>query len=647
MTQSPVAPLRRCLSESSRKILLDLARTVMPPGKRFRAPDQGCIDRYDDFFASQPRAAQLGLEVLIHVFNQYPRLFHGRSFAGLSSARRLELVRDLLAGSYSQRMLLRAITAPLKVAQYNDPALFEKVGAVYQTPPVNETPPPRHMSLAINAEELDDGERIEAEVVVVGSGAGGAVMAAELAEMGVAVVLLEEGDFHHRQHFNGRPVEMLQMMYRLMGATGTLGNTFIPVPFGCCVGGTTTINSGTCYRTPRRIFDKWHAELGLEQLSAEELAPHFAKVENILQVERGDPKYVGAIGDIIGRGADALGWTNHGPLARNAPDCDGQSFCAFGCPTDAKRSTNISYVPLALRYGANLLYRAHARRILTRQGRAVGIEARTRRGKKLTIRADAVVLSAGALMTPTLLLKNHLANRSGQVGRNLSIHPAVGVCALFPDDDVRGYCRIPQGYGLEQFHEDGILFEGAFVPLDLCAGSFTPVGPRFTEAMEQVEHMAYFGFLIEDSSRGRVTLGPGGMPMMSYFMNDDDVAKLKRGVELLAQVYLAAGCEGIFPMLPGFEEIHDMRDVERLRRTRLRARDFELTAHHPLGTCRMGLDPRSSVVGPDHECHEVPNLFIADGSSVPSSLGVNPQITIMAMATRAARFVAQRVEDQL
>ena len=640
------ARAERCLSAGARRILLELARTVMPGGDRFPVPGQACIDRYDEFLGSQPRAASAGIDLLIHTFNQYPRLATGRSFMGLSEARRLELVRELLAGTYSQRMMLRVITAPLKVAHYNDPALFEDVGAVYEAPPVTPSPKPRYMSLAMDADELDDGELIEAEVAVVGTGAGGAAMAAELAEMGVAVVMLEEGDFYHREHFSGRPMDMLQMMYRDTGATGTVGNTFIPVPFGRCVGGTTTINSGTCYRTPERIFRKWREEYGLEELRSEALAPFFEKVETILQVEPAESKYVGGMGEVIGRGCDALGWSRHGPLARNAPDCDGQSFCAFGCPTDAKRSTNISYVPLALRYGANLLYNARVSRVELEQGRATGVTVRTRGGKRIRVKADAVVLSAGSLMTPALLLRQGLANASGQVGRNLSIHPAVGVCALFPDDDIRGYCSIPQGYGIEQFHEDGLLFEGAYVPLDFCAGSFTPVGPRFTEAMEHAEHLAYFGFLIEDTSRGRVSLAPGGMPVMTYFMNDHDVAKLKRGVDILAQVYLAAGAEGIFPMLPGFEEIHDMRDVERMRRTPLHARDFELTAHHPLGTCRMGLDPRSSVVGPDHQCHDVQNLFIADGSSVPSSLGVNPQITIMALATRAAAFVARAVEEE-
>jgi choline dehydrogenase-like flavoprotein len=412
---------------------------------------------------------------------------------------------------------------------------------------------------------------------------------------------------------------------------------------GRCVGGTTTINSGTCYRPPGRVLRRWRRELGLEQLTEAALEPHLQKVEQIIGVERADPRYVGPIADVIARGCEALGWHRHGPLRRNAPDCDGASFCAFGCPTDAKRSANISYVPLALRYGANLVYNARARRVLVQRGRAVGVEAETRAGP-LTVRAGAVVLAAGALLTPLLLQRQRLANSSGQVGRNLSIHPAMGVVALMPDS-IRGYACIPQGYCIEEFHDQGLMFEGAFVPPDFAAASLTLVGPRFTEVMEALDRVAYFGFMIEDTSRGRVLPGLAGRPLVSYFLNRHDVAALKRGAEILCRIYLAAGASGVFPMISGFEEIHDLRDLQRLRRARLGATSFELTAHHPLGTCRMGADPRRSVVGPENECHDLPGLFISDGSAVPSALGVNPQVTIMALATRAARFVARRAAE--
>jgi choline dehydrogenase-like flavoprotein len=457
----------------------------------------------------------------------------------------------------------------------------------------------------------------------------------------VATVILEEGSYWRRRDFSGRPLEMFARLYRDRGFTATVGNCFIPVPMGRCVGGTTTINSGTCYRTPERVLRKWR-EAGLSAFTAEEMEPYYARVESVLQVARAERRYLGGIADAIGRGCDALGLPRHGPLARNAPDCDGASLCCFGCPTDAKRSANVSYVPLALRAGANLYYNATVEQVLVEQGRAAGVVARTARGR-LTVRARAVALACGTLMTPALLLRQRLCNSSGELGKNLSLHPALAPFALFPRDAINGAMSIPQGYAIEQFHDEGLLFENVFVPPDMGAGALTFFGQRFTEVMEQYNHVAAFGFLIEDTSRGRVRLGPGGRPYMTYFMNDHDVARLKRGLEILFRVYLAAGAEVVFPMVPGFVEVRDQRDIDRFRRASFRARDFELTAHHPLGTARMGRDRRSSVVGPTHEAHDLPGLFICDGSALPSSLGVNPQVTIMALATRAAQFVARAV----
>ena len=630
---------------TTRQVLEHLANSAMPAGRVVQGPGEPTLARLETFFGLQPRAAGHGMEVLIHLLDQGARLSYGRPFTNLSGVEKLEYMRTLLNGPYPAKQLLRVVLSPLKVARFNDEQIHQGLECRYTADPVVQEEQPRFMELAMDARECitEDDEELEADVVVVGSGAGGAAIAAELAEMGIATVMLEEGGFHQRADFTGRPIDMMTRLYRDRGATATVGNCVIPVPMGRCVGGTTTINSGTCYRPPGRVLDHWQKEMGLTALNDADLENAFAKVEKILQVTKAEPRYVGGVGDVLARGCERLGWLNHGPLPRNAPDCDGQSMCVFGCPTDAKRSTNVSYVPLALRYGANLIYHAKMERLLFENGRAAGVVARASGGRRFIVRAKAVVLAAGTLMSPTLLLRQGLHGSHGQVGRHLSIHPAVGVMALF-DELIDGGRSIPQGYGVEEFHDEGLLFEGAFLPLDLGAGGVTLVGPRFTEIMERYRNMAFFGFLVEDTSRGRVRLGPGGLPYMTYWLNRNDVARLKRGMEILFQLYLASGAKSIFPMVPGFEEIHDQRDVERFRRARLGARDFELTAHHPLSTCRMGMDPRSSVVGPDNEVHHVPGLYIADGSSLPSSPGVNPQITIMALATRAARFVAREVE---
>jgi choline dehydrogenase-like flavoprotein len=327
---------------------------------------------------------------------------------------------------------------------------------------------------------------------------------------------------------------------------------------------------------------------------------------------------------------------------RNAPDCDGKGVCCFGCPTDAKRSTNVSYVPLALRAGAELFYAARAERVLLEHDRAVGVEASAMMAsgqlRRLTIRARAVVVACGALTTPGFLQRQRLANRSGELGKNLSIHPATGGAGLF-DEDISGFNAIPQGYAIEEFHDEGLLFEGATTPLDMSMAASPFLGPRLIELAERYDRIAPFGFMVEDTSRGRVRQ-IRGRPVITYMLNDRDVGRLKRGHEILARVMFAAGASRVYPMINGFEELASEADLDRLRRAKLRARDFDVTAYHPLGTARMGRDPQRSVVGPDHRVHDVPGLYVVDGSVMPSSLAVNPQLTIMAMATLAAEHIA-------
>jgi hypothetical protein len=354
---------------------------------------------------------------------------------------------------------------------------------------------------------------------------------------------------------------------------------------------------------------------------------------------------------VIARGAEALGWA-HGPLDRNAPGCDGQGVCCFGCPTGAKRSADASYWPAALARGAHLLYRARVEGLILEGDRAVGVRARalggggSQAGATFEVRAKAVALACGTLQTPALLLRERLANRSGRLGRGLTIHPASQSYALF-DEQIRGFEAIPQGYAVEAFAEEGVRFEGAFLPLTLGAASMAQWGAQWTHLIERYDRLACFGFMLADQGRGRVVLGPGGGPQMLYRLHDGDRARVIRAQALLAEIYFAAGARAVYPGVQG--TLGTLRSVEDARRLgaqgprTLRAHHLDLSAYHPLGTCRMGPSPLASVVGPTHETHDVKHLFVCDGSAVPGPLGVNPQMTIMAFAERAASFIERRV----
>ncbi len=545
-------------------------------------------------------------------------------------------------GSAARRFALRVVTTPLKLAYFDDPALFSALGCTYEFATPDRTDAPRHVrDRSHDAGELDEDLELECDTVVIGTGAGGAVVARELAERGHAVILLEEGGYYDRRHFTGRSVPMQKLLYRNMGATFGVGNVAMPIPVGKSVGGTTTINAGTCYRVPDRVLHKWRSEFGLIDFTPDAMAGYYERVEGVLGVGTTPAEFLGGPARVIARGCEVLGY-RHAPLRRNAPDCDGQGVCCFGCPTDAKRSTNVSYVPLALRAGAELFHGARAERILTESGRATGVIARATGGRTITVRARAVVVACGALMTPVLLLDNKLANSSGQVGRNLSVHPAAAAFAAF-DEDISGFNAVPQGYAIEEFHDQGLLFEGASTPLDMGMSSLSFLGPRLMEIAERYDRIASFGFMIEDTSRGRVR-AVRGQPFITYSLNSHDVDQLKRGVDILSRVFFAAGATRVFPLVHGFDELTGPSDLIRLRNARLNARDFEPSAYHPLGTARMGRDAATSVVGPDHQAHDVPGLYIVDGAAVPSSLAVNPQLTIMAMATRAAEPIGRALD---
>ncbi len=637
--------LRRCFDERDRARLVAIAAAALPGGAVRPAAGPGAVAQVEHFVAGLGAPMQRLYRTLLAALDASARLHTLRPLAALPEPRRLEILERWRRGDPARRFALRYLLSPLKVAHFGHPAWFDAVGCQREFAPPATIEQPRYVRERVQrGADLDADLELDCDVVVVGSGAGGAVVARELAERGHAVVLLEEGAYFDRRDFTGRAFEMQRKMYRSAGATFTVGNAAIPIPLGRTVGGTTTINSGTCYRVPARVLAKWRDQLGLTELTEAHLDPYYRRVEEVLGVAPAASDHLGGAARVIARGCDRLGW-RHGPLDRNAPDCDGKGVCCFGCPTDAKRSTNVSYVPLALRAGAQLWHGVRVDRLALSGDRVVGVvgHAVDRRGRSITprrtvsVRAAAVVLACGAIHTPLLLLRGGLANRSGQLGRNLSIHPAVAVMARF-GESIAGFNAIPQGYAIEEFRDQGILFEGASTPLDVGMAATTLIGPPLIELAEAFDHIAMFGFLVEDHSRGRVRL-VRGRPLLTYRLERRDVARLQRGVELLARVFLAAGAERVLPPVAGFDALLDAADLDRFRVARLRATDFDISAYHPLGTARMGPDPRSSVVGPDHQSHDLRGLYIADGSALPSSLAVNPQLTIMAMATRAAEHI--------
>lgn len=462
---------------------------------------------------------------------------------------------------------------------------------------------------------------IYADACVVGAGAGGAVVAAELAEGGANVVLLDQGPEHSADEFTARPPQMLARLYRDGGQLVTLGNPPVGLPLGSGIGGSTLINSGTCFRTPAHVLDRWRSEFGLE-LDDAVLDRCFSRVERSLSVAEVSPELAGNNAAVARRGAERLGWS-HGYLKRNAKGCVGSGVCAFGCPTSAKQHTGITYVPRARAAGAKVLTGTDARRLLVHQHRVRGVETRFPDGSRVDVKAPRVIVSAGTIHTPLVLRSSGLGAGSGQLGRNLTLHPATAAVALMDEvvDMARG---VPQSFFVDEFSPQGIMFETVAGPPAYAAMSLPLTGRRHAEVMASYSRLAQLGLMVSDSSRGSVH-AVGRRAVIRYDLVRADVDKFRVGMARLEQLLRAAGAREVFlPLPPGVAP------------ERLRARDLRLMAFHPLGTARADFRPERGVVDGRLAVHGVEGLYVADGSVVPSALGVNPQLTIMALATRLA-----------
>jgi len=494
--------------------------------------------------------------------------------------------------------------------------------------------------------DIEDGRHERADVVVIGSGAGGAVAAATLAEAGLDVVVVEEGAEASAAHdFTGPPFERFQKLCRDDATTQAWGKPPIPMPIGRVVGGTTVVNCGTCFRAPRRVLERWRSEHGVTD-GYEELVEHFEPIEDVLNVRPVPWELLGPNGMAAHRGAVALGYSG-GPLLRNITNCHGCGQCVFGCPSDAKQAMHLSYLPRAIAAGARIFSRCRVDQIERDEaGRASGIRAtllddRRRPRGSIAVAARAVIVAAGAVGSPLLLDASGIPDPSGQTGRNLRIHPATGVGGVFDSEDPHWRGTL-QSYYIDQFFDShDLMFEATTTVPGIGAGSVPGIGERAMTELKDFSRIATLGFSVADTSTGRVRRTPKGGYLVTYKLNAADARRIATGLVIAAEVLLAGGAKRVYPGLPGIESISAQEDLVQLRDRAVRPEQLRLTAFHPMGTVRMGADRSRSVVDPWGRHHDVENLWVTDASTFPTCVGVNPQLTIMAFARRSARALTE------
>jgi choline dehydrogenase-like flavoprotein len=499
----------------------------------------------------------------------------------------------------------------------------------------------------------DRHERVD--VVIVGSGCGGATVARELASAGVSVLILERGGYYSasRGDFDQRGDDMLA---RLDGGRGleTSANGQIALSYGNCVGGASVHYWADSWRIPKDRCDLY-ARMGVANHSDEELAPLYERIERDLNVHPAPPELYNRMNLLFDEGARRLGWSVE-PVPQARKGCVRSGHCYQGCSYDAKQSQLVTHIPAALERGARLFADCRVDAITTDdRGRATGVVAsfldrRTTRpsGHRLRVEARAVVLAAGGFGSPVLWLRSKLPNRSGQAGRNFYVNPVTYLHAVFPDV-VEQWTNIPTATGTLDFRlarfegqryvEGGYLLHPNQLQPEFLAALLPGFGVEHRRLMDLLPRLGGAIAWIDDEMPGEIVLDRNGRPEYRYRVRGVDERKLRDSMKKEALVLLAAGATEVIVPDPLGTRIRDPKEIEVFDWIDVSDGAILFPGPHPAGALRMGEDPRTSVVKSTHEAHEVPGLFVADPSAFPRPPSVDPSLGIMAWSCVAARGV--------
>jgi choline dehydrogenase-like flavoprotein len=490
---------------------------------------------------------------------------------------------------------------------------------------------------------------LDVDAVVIGTGAGGAVALRELARAGLDTVALEEGPWLDFRDFDQREDHMLPRLFQDMGGRST-EDMAVRVLQGRGVGGSTVHNTNLCKRTPDAILDLWARKYSVAGASVADMAPAFEAIERDLSVTEMSGALRNANNEVLREGCAALGWKG-GPLKHNRVGCQQSGYCELGCAYDAKENALKVLLPQAVVAGARVYSDVEATALLHDGRQVTGVRGIARgpagEATPIHVRARIVVLAASAVGSAALARRSDLPDPHAQLGRGLRLHPGGFVAGRF-DRAIEGWHGIPQSYectehlSFEEGSDRRVWIVPAFAHPIGAAASMTGFGAAHMASMRAYPNLSVLTAMVHDETSGEVLAGDDGRPILRYTMSEADRGQLAKGLVAGARLLLAAGAREVtIPAIPS-RRVTRAAELDALDLSFVRPHALPLTAVHPMGTLRLGEDPRTSVVSSTGEHHQLRGLFVADGSLFPTSLGGPPQISIYAFALHLAPHMIAR-----
>jgi choline dehydrogenase-like flavoprotein len=523
--------------------------------------------------------------------------------------------------------------------------IWEKMG--YPGPIGVQRPgSPRKLNVIVPQKEMT----LTCDACVIGSGAGGGVAAAILAAAGQEVIVLEAGGYFDDADFDGAELQGFQKLYTEFGFASTRDHS-VGFLAGECLGGGTVVNYCTSFRTPDEIREEWAAE-GVPWIRGPEYTRSLDAVCQRISVNS-DHNRISARESVLQRGLKRLGWQVEA-MPRNVIGCDQGKvcgYCGYGCAIGAKQSTVKTWLADAQQHGAKFVVETRAEKVRVERGVATGVDARSKKGHRVVVKCKHVVVACGAIHTAALLLRSELEN--DHIGRHLHLHPVSNVSGIF-DEEIRPWEGTMQAIYSDQHRHltgnYGVKYETTSLQPVIAMAVMPWREPQdFRARMAQLSHTSAIGVLLRDRGAGRVTIDREGHPVCTYSLSDFDRRHMRLGFRGAAEILETAGAKRIYSphaklcsYQPG-ENGSLETFVKDMDSAGWDNAQLALFSFHIMGTARLGDSPRFSATSPDGETWEVRNLYVMDGSSFPSASGVNPMVSIEAIAHRNASALAARI----